>query len=54
MNESEIKKVLLTLGPDQIKEALDSLTEDQRVAIFKNYCVHCGDPNPKCKCSNDD
>jgi hypothetical protein len=35
--------------------ALDRLTPEQRVEVFGEYCVHCGDRAPQgCHCTNDD
>lgn len=37
-------------------EALDKLTDEQRLEIFRRYCIHCGAVQPEdryCYCSND-
>lgn len=30
------------------------LTNDQRVGVFKRFCTHCGRPDPRCQCWNDE
>ena len=36
------------------KYLLDNLSDDERYDLFHEYCVHCGDKNPKCQCWNDE
>lgn len=38
----------------ELKEEMDKLTSDQRSDLMHNYCVHCGDKDPRCQCWNDD
>lgn len=49
MNESKLQKV---------KEEFKSLTDKERLDIFAEYCIHCGqydgDKLIKCKCWNDE
>jgi hypothetical protein len=33
--------------------AVDSLTEEQRVALFAKYCHGCGRKDPACRCEDD-
>ena len=33
---------------------LRGLTDEQRLAVFREYCMHCGTDNPFCKCWNDE
>lgn len=40
--------------PDDVFEALDSLTDEQRLNVFSRYCTHCGSRNPRCQCMNDE
>lgn len=41
--------------PFQIaKGALDALNDDDRVELFRLYCVYCGSTDPGCQCWNDD
>ncbi len=34
--------------------ALDLLPWEHRLEVFKKYCVHCGDKDPRCQCWNDE
>lgn len=36
------------------KGTLDSLNDDERVELFRLYCVYCGSTDPGCQCWNDD
>lgn len=36
------------------KEALDQLTNEERLDIFTEYCRACGSKDPKCQCWNDE
>lgn len=35
-------------------DALAHMTDEQRVEIFMNYCMHCGRADPLCQCWNDE
>lgn len=35
---------------EALKLCLGVLSSEQRLKIFKEFCVHCGDNNPNCKC----
>lgn len=37
-----------------VEHMLDSLTYEQKENLFKKYCKHCGDKNPRCQCWNDE
>lgn len=37
-----------------ITQQVDELTEDERVELFNQYCIHCGDKDPSCQCWNDE
>lgn len=32
----------------------EDLTDAQRLEIFKQYCTHCGNKNPQCRCWDDE
>lgn len=36
-----------------LKKELDKLTEEERLKIFKQYCIYCGSKDSKCQCWND-
>lgn len=36
---------------DNIKNILDSLSDDERMMIFENYCCNCGNKSKKCNCN---
>lgn len=38
----------------ELKEILDSLTDDERNDLFSNYCRHCGSMDATCQCWNDE
>lgn len=38
---------------DRIKEALNILSDDERMLLFSHFCKHCGSTNPKCRCWDD-
>lgn len=31
-----------------------AMTDEQRMELFANYCTHCGCPDPRCQCWNDE
>lgn len=33
---------------------LDRLSEEDRLAVFQQYCTECGTKNPNCQCWNDE
>lgn len=37
-----------------IMHHLKDLSEDERVEVFSNFCMHCGSDNPSCQCWNDE
>lgn len=37
-----------------VKELVNAMTEEQRLALFSNYCTHCGSDDPKCVCMKDE
>ena len=37
-----------------VKEALDRLSEEERLEVFCEYCTSCGSKNPTCQCWNDE
>lgn len=39
---------------DSVIGKLDTLTASERLAVFSEYCTHCGDKNPRCPCWNDE
>lgn len=39
---------------DKIIKLLDTISSDERLEVFSEYCRHCGDKNPKCQCWNDE
>ena len=43
-------------GIDPVKALLDEMTDDQRLALFGQYCVFCGskDSPIPCTCMRDD
>ncbi len=43
-----MKRLLLEVDP------LGAMTNEQRLALFSNYCVHCGAKDPTCQCWNDE
>lgn len=34
--------------------ALLLLTDEQRMDVFGHFCTHCGCPDPRCQCWNDE
>lgn len=36
-----------------LKEAMKSLTDEERIAIFSDYCRECGCNDPRCRCWDD-
>ena len=46
--------VMPSLPLDEIKLAMDKLTDEERMTIFSNYCKHCGSADLNCQCWNDD
>ncbi len=38
----------------EIVELLDELSPEDRTEVFNLYCVHCGDSDPWCQCSNEE
>lgn len=46
MSEHEAADLALTL--------LRTLEDDQRMAVFYNFCRSCGSENPSCQCWNDE
>jgi hypothetical protein len=39
---------------EMIKNYLRRLTDEQRMEVFSNFCLHCGSVDPRCQCSNDE
>jgi len=37
-----------------IKLSLNSLSDDERMDMFSEYCKYCGENNPNCQCWNDE
>ncbi len=37
-----------------VKEQLDTLTAEERRALFCCYCTSCGSDDPRCQCWNDE
>jgi hypothetical protein len=37
-----------------LKQVIDSLTSEQRLELFSNYCKFCGSDILPCHCHNDD
>lgn len=35
-------------------EAIAAMTDDQRIALWRGYCRHCGRNDPGCQCWNDE
>ena len=48
----------LEIGNAELYEAaleiFGLLTNEQRTELFAEFCVYCGDSNPKCPCMRDD
>ena len=46
------------LFTDKIKDLyvaiLKSMTDEERMEIFSNFCKYCGSDNPKCQCWKDE
>lgn len=38
----------------RVVDALDALTDDERLKVFAEYCTHCGAKDPRCQCWNDE
>lgn len=38
----------------EVKAQVAALPEEMRLAIFEEYCTHCGKQDPTCQCWNDD
>lgn len=36
------------------KAALDAMTDDERMDLFRLYCRYCGCDDPRCQCWNDE
>jgi hypothetical protein len=34
--------------------ALMLLSDEERIEVFRGFCVHCGDKNPQCVCMKDE
>ncbi len=39
---------------DTARKALSALTDDQRLALFREHCPGCGTHDPRCQCGNDE
>ncbi len=37
-----------------IEKELDKLSQDERLELFKKYCIFCGYKDPRCQCWNDE
>jgi hypothetical protein len=35
-------------------KSLKSLTNEERMELWRDYCTHCGSDDPKCQCWNDE
>ena len=35
-------------------DALDAMTDGERVTVFSIYCRHCGSADPRCVCMRDE
>lgn len=33
---------------------LSALSDEQRLRVFRYFCVSCGNKNPRCHCSNEE
>lgn len=49
-----VEKDIIKSKLNDLKISLDSLTSEQRLEIFSNYCKHCGTKDPKCTCMRDE
>jgi hypothetical protein len=36
------------------RPALLSMTDEQRAALFAEFCTECGSTDPRCQCRNDE
>ena len=58
VNFEDIKEFLPSASTnnrrDEIIRLLDCMSADERTDIFVEYCMHCGDKNPRCQCWNDE
>jgi hypothetical protein len=56
--EHDTNKDTSTEEYDNVESAanrlVDMLTDEERMDLFHNYCVHCGTDNPGCQCWNDE
>ena len=39
---------------EAVRYLLAKLTDEQRLELFHEYCLACGNDNPKCRCWNDE
>lgn len=52
-----VRRALFIDDPDPAavrRHALATLTDAERLALFREYCLNCGCPNPRCPCANDE
>ena len=40
--------------PQHVIEAMDQMSNEQRLEIINKYCTHCGGTNLPCHCANDE
>lgn len=55
--QQEISEDINTGAPEALKlaiEAIAKLTDEQRMELFRDYCLECGTPDPRCQCWNDE
>lgn len=38
----------------QAKAIMDEMTDDERLSLMQEYCVHCGTKHTPCYCMRDD
>lgn len=39
---------------DQAKSIMDEMTDEERLSLMQEYCVHCGTKHTPCYCTRDD
>ena len=47
----------LTIGRDAVGIAIsiiNSMSDEQRLSLFQEYCRWCGSGNPRCNCMRDE
>ena len=51
---SEVATAIADGVPASLMEAMERLTDEQRMSVFSAYCKHCGSTDTWCYCSNDE